>query len=70
LGPFYCATGFRKRVANTYLGRMFKAFDVWPPHQVYHRPHGPDWLHEVKYDGYPLRLERDGDRVRPITRGG
>ena len=25
---------------------------------------GPDWLHEVKYDGYRLRLERDGDRVR------
>jgi len=31
---------------------------------------GPDWLHEVKYDGYRLRLERDGDRVRLITRGG
>jgi ATP dependent DNA ligase domain len=27
-------------------------------------------LHEVKYDGYRLRLERDGDRVRLITRGG
>jgi hypothetical protein len=27
-------------------------------------PHGPEWLHEVKYDGYRLRLERDGDRVR------
>ena len=33
-------------------------------------PSGPDWLHEVKYDGYRLRLERDGDRVRLITRGG
>ncbi|UPK35560.1 DNA ligase [Bradyrhizobium sp. 186] len=33
-------------------------------------PDGPDWLHEVKYDGYRLRLERDGDRVRLITRGG
>ncbi|WP_367401039.1 hypothetical protein [Bradyrhizobium sp. WYCCWR 12677] len=30
----------------------------------------PDWLHEVKYDGYRLRLERDGDRARLITRGG
>jgi ATP-dependent DNA ligase len=29
-----------------------------------------DWLHEIKYDGYRLRLERDGDRVRLITRGG
>jgi hypothetical protein len=25
---------------------------------------------KVKYDGYRLRLERDGDRVRLITRGG
>ncbi|MCA1503814.1 RNA ligase family protein [Bradyrhizobium sp. NBAIM02] len=33
-------------------------------------PIGPDWFHEVKYDGYRLRLERDGDRVRLITRGG
>ncbi len=31
---------------------------------------GPDWIHEIKYDGYRLRLERDGDRVRLITRGG
>lgn len=33
-------------------------------------PSGPDWLHEVKYDGYRIRVERDGDRVRLITRGG
>jgi ATP-dependent DNA ligase len=31
---------------------------------------GPDWLHEIKYDGYRLRLERDGKGVRLITRGG
>jgi ATP-dependent DNA ligase len=30
----------------------------------------PDWLHEIKYDGYRLRVERDGDRVRLITRSG
>ena len=33
-------------------------------------PSSPDWLHEIKYDGYRLRLERDGERVRLITRGG
>jgi bifunctional non-homologous end joining protein LigD len=33
-------------------------------------PAGPEWFHEVKYDGYRLRVERDGDRVRLITRGG
>jgi bifunctional non-homologous end joining protein LigD len=30
----------------------------------------PDWIHEIKYDGYRLRLERDGGRVRLITRNG
>ena len=29
-----------------------------------------DWLHEIKYDGYRLRVERDGNRVRLITRNG
>ncbi len=33
-------------------------------------PSGPEWFHEIKYDGYRLRLDRDGDRVRLITRGG
>jgi ATP-dependent DNA ligase len=33
-------------------------------------PAGPEWYHEIKFDGYRLRLERDGDRVRLITRGG
>jgi len=33
-------------------------------------PAGAHWFHEVKYDGYRLRVERDGDRVRLITRGG
>ena len=31
-------------------------------------PDGSEWPHEIKYDGYRLRLERDGDRVRLITR--
>ena len=33
-------------------------------------PAGSEWFHEIKYDGYRLRVERDGDRVRLITRGG
>jgi hypothetical protein len=33
-------------------------------------PAGAEWLHEVKYDGYRLRVERDGDRVRLFTRNG
>jgi bifunctional non-homologous end joining protein LigD len=33
-------------------------------------PAGAEWFHEIKYDGYRLRVERDGGRVRLITRGG
>jgi ATP-dependent DNA ligase len=33
-------------------------------------PARPEWFHEIKYDGYRVRLERDGDRVRLITECG
>jgi hypothetical protein len=49
---------------------MFRAFDFCIPTRGTKVPHTPDWLHEIKYDGYRLRLERDGDRVRLITRNG
>jgi hypothetical protein len=25
-------------------------------------PAGPDWLHEIKHDGYRLIVDRDGER--------
>ena len=31
-------------------------------------PSGPDWLHEIKHDGYRMLALRDGDRVRLISR--
>jgi bifunctional non-homologous end joining protein LigD len=34
------------------------------------RQAGEEWFHEIKYDGYRLQVERDGDRVRLFTRGG
>jgi len=34
---------------------------VQHPHQINSVPDTPDWLHEIKYDGYRLRLKRDGD---------
>jgi ATP-dependent DNA ligase len=33
-------------------------------------PDGPDWIHEIKYDGYRLRLERDGKQVQLVSKGG
>ncbi|APO52708.1 DNA ligase [Bradyrhizobium diazoefficiens] len=47
-----------------------RSFEFCLPSKGISVPAGPDWLHEVKHDGYRLRLERDGDRVRLITRGG
>ena len=49
---------------------MFKGFEFCILTRSITVPEGPDWLHEIKYDGYRLRVERDGDRVRLITRGG
>ncbi len=33
-------------------------------------PAGPDWIHEIKHDGYRLIVVRDGARVRLFTRNG
>ncbi|MRR12861.1 ATP-dependent DNA ligase, partial [bacterium] len=33
-------------------------------------PSGEGWIHEIKYDGYRLRIVRDGDSVRVLTRSG
>jgi hypothetical protein len=49
---------------------MSKAFDFCIPTRGTKVPHTPDWIHEIKYDGYRLRVERDSDRVRLITRNG
>jgi bifunctional non-homologous end joining protein LigD len=31
-------------------------------------PSGPDWVHEIKHDGYRLIVRRDGRTVRLYTR--
>jgi bifunctional non-homologous end joining protein LigD len=33
-------------------------------------PAGPDWIHEIKHDGYRRIVQRDGKRVRLFTRNG
>jgi hypothetical protein len=53
-----------------YEWRMFKAFDFCIRSKAITVPDSPDWLYEIKYDGYRLRLERNGDSVRLITHGG
>ena len=33
-------------------------------------PSGPEWLHEIKFDGYRLMVRREGARVRCYTKNG
>jgi ATP-dependent DNA ligase len=48
---------------------MPKAYEFCIPTRGNDVPHTPDWLHEIN-DSYRLHVERDGDRVRLITRSG
>jgi hypothetical protein len=59
--------GLAKNAENAYLRRMF---EFCLPTSAKIVPDRPEWLHEVKYDGYRIRLDRDGERVRLITLGG
>lgn len=68
--PDYLADPIRNSARTPYLIGMFKQFEFCLPTRGLKVPAGPDWLHEVKYDGYRLRVERGGDRVRLITRNG
>jgi bifunctional non-homologous end joining protein LigD len=36
-------------------------FDFCVPTPGTKVPHHPDWIHEVKYDGYRLMVQRDGE---------
>src|SRR3954471_23184550 len=40
------------------------------PSKAIRPPSGPDWLHEIKHDGYRLIVQREGKRVRLFTRNG
>src|SRR6516225_344669 len=33
-------------------------------------PAGPDWIHEIKHDGYRLMAHRDPTGIRLLTRNG
>jgi bifunctional non-homologous end joining protein LigD len=62
-GPLFRA----KLSALAYLGLMY---DFCLPTRGLQVPAGPEWLHEIKYGGFRMLVQRDGKRVRLITRGG
>jgi bifunctional non-homologous end joining protein LigD len=47
-----------------------RAFDPCLPTRGTKVPSGPDWIHEIKHDGYRLTIQRDDKRVRLFTRNG
>ena len=46
------------------------AFDPCIPTKAAKVPDRPEWIHEIKHDGYRLIIQRDGKRVRLFTRNG
>jgi bifunctional non-homologous end joining protein LigD len=40
------------------------------PTRAHKVPAGPDWIHEIKHEGYRLQVRREGDAVRLFTRRG
>jgi ATP-dependent DNA ligase len=46
------------------------AFDPCIPTRGTKVPNRPEWLHEIKHDGYRLIIQREGKRVRLFTRNG
>jgi bifunctional non-homologous end joining protein LigD len=46
------------------------AFDPCIPTRGTRVPNRPEWLHEIKHDGYRLIVQREGKRVRLFTRNG
>lgn len=49
---------------------MRRTFEFCTPTAKKVVPSGPDWIHEVKYDGYRGRVIRDGDDVQVRSKAG
>jgi bifunctional non-homologous end joining protein LigD len=45
-------------------------FEPCIPTKATQVPDRPEWIHEIKHDGYRLIVQRDGKRVRLFTRNG
>jgi bifunctional non-homologous end joining protein LigD len=64
-------------MASGYLTRMLPRrirtdgfVDPCIPSRALKPPSGPDWVHEIKHDGYRLIVRREGEAVRLFTRRG
>jgi hypothetical protein len=59
----------RRRVTPTRRALPLAFIPPCIPTWSRHAPAGPDWVHEIKHDGYRLMVRRQGARVRLFTRG-
>jgi hypothetical protein len=65
----------RAAAFDPHLGRYVVAYSpniIEPclPSPAEHPPAGPEWVHEIKHDGYRLMARRDPIGIRLITRNG
>ncbi|HEY2534835.1 MAG TPA: DNA ligase [Xanthobacteraceae bacterium] len=51
-------------------GRTIGFVEPCLPSLIKQPPTGPDWLHEIKHDGFRIMARRDGRGVRLYTRNG
>ena len=66
-----CSPRLRLFGTVAYLCPMPKSpFEPCIPTRGTKVPDRPEWLHEIKHDGYRLIVARDGERVRLFTRNG
>jgi bifunctional non-homologous end joining protein LigD len=52
------------------LQRREARFEPCLPHPAKEPSAGPDWIHEIKHDGFRILARKNADRVRLITRNG
>jgi ATP-dependent DNA ligase len=71
LGPSYCRMS---EIEISPRGPIFPPCHAACSNRIPTRatkvPAGPDWIHEIKHDGYRLLVQREGKRVRLFTRNG
>jgi bifunctional non-homologous end joining protein LigD len=60
----------KDRLAAYLPGMPTRQFQPCLPTRAPKVPAGPDWLHEIKHDGYRLIVQREGKRVRLFTKNG